>query len=451
MVLVSVLNPLSREITAKMVYYGPGLSGKTTTLQYVHSSVRPERRGQLVSLATETDRTIFFDFLPLHVEQVRGLGVRLQLYTVPGQVFYAATRKLVLNGADGVVFVADSQKRCADANLEALEGLRENLDELGLELEQFPLVFQYNKRDLDEVMDVAEMRGALNPHGAPDFETVASTGKGVLDALKAISRLTMRALSEHQPAIQSSLIDDDKQRVPRRGYVTAVDEGIVARVQSFAQAGRVASSAAPRKRVSSVHTPAEPARTAKEARAQEGSQVTMRPVMHAPDSPLPTPISPLPTPISPAPAPHSAPAAGNSLPYDGEEDAIIPRLSSKPAIAPPPASPPRLVATSLSLSFAPLWSDETADDVLEVERAIAELDYVGAVRRAVALLAELLEGLPGAPDVDLGTRAALLGLDGREYLRLSRLTSVPAEAVTHTDALFSLYLLVAARVKASAI
>ncbi|HSM94375.1 MAG TPA: GTPase, partial [Anaeromyxobacteraceae bacterium] len=196
---MSTVNPLAREISAKIVYYGPGLSGKTTSLQRVYDFVRPESRGQLISLNTEGDRTLFFDFLPLRVEQVHGLALRLQLYTVPGQVFYDATRKLVLNGADGVVFVADSQPAAHDRNLESMDNLRENLAELGIDLDAFPLVVQYNKRDLPNVLPVEALRRDLNPRGVPDFETVAERGVNVMPALKEITRLVMLDLRGRQP------------------------------------------------------------------------------------------------------------------------------------------------------------------------------------------------------------------------------------------------------------
>ncbi|HJL05440.1 MAG TPA: ADP-ribosylation factor-like protein [Polyangiaceae bacterium LLY-WYZ-15_(1-7)] len=177
------VNPLTRELLVKLVYYGPGLGGKTTSLQHVHGASPAEARGQLVSLATPVDRTLYFDFLPLRARQVRGHHVRLQLFTVPGQVYFNATRKLVLTGADGLVFVADSQPERLDANLESLENLAANLAEQGRSLDAVPLVLQLNKRDLPGVLSEDELRQALNPRGRPQFGTVATTGEGVIDAL----------------------------------------------------------------------------------------------------------------------------------------------------------------------------------------------------------------------------------------------------------------------------
>jgi mutual gliding-motility protein MglA len=183
---VAQVNPLTRELLIKLVYYGPGLGGKTTSLQRIHASSPPETRGQIVSLATPVDRTLYFDFLPLRTDSIRGHHVRLQLFTVPGQVYFNATRKLVLTGADGVCFVADSQRARMDANLESFENLAENLEGQGRNLSDIPLVFQFNKRDLPGVMSMDEMDAELNALGVPVFPTSAATGEGVLEALDAL-------------------------------------------------------------------------------------------------------------------------------------------------------------------------------------------------------------------------------------------------------------------------
>ena len=191
---MSSVNLMAREVAAKIVFYGPGLSGKTTSLRKIYETVRPAHRGEMMSIATEGDRTLFFDFLPVKVERVGDCSVRLALYTVPGQVFYNATRKLVLQGADGVVFVADSQPEAMDANRESLANLEENLFEHGIRLDRFPLVMQWNKRDLDGVLPVEALRKELNPRGVPELETSAANGRGVLDTLKAITRLVIKDL-----------------------------------------------------------------------------------------------------------------------------------------------------------------------------------------------------------------------------------------------------------------
>jgi mutual gliding-motility protein MglA len=192
---MSLVNYSTREITCKIVYYGPGRSGKTSNLQYVHAFVPEERKGPMVSLATETDRTLFFDFLPLDLGTISGFRTRMQLYTVPGQVYYNATRKLVLRGADGVVFVADSQVEQFDENIESLRNLHENLLEENVELRTFPMVLQYNKRDLPGVLPVAELDDALNFRGLPSFPAAAVSGDGVFDTLKSVSQLVLQNLS----------------------------------------------------------------------------------------------------------------------------------------------------------------------------------------------------------------------------------------------------------------
>jgi signal recognition particle receptor subunit beta len=185
------INYASKEISCKIVFYGPGLSGKTTNLQYVHKKIPPQTRGDLISLATDQDRTLYFDFLPVDIGKVHGFSTKFQLYTVPGQVYYNATRKLVLRGVDGLVFVADSQKNKMDENIESLQNLVENLSEYGYKIERIPLVLQYNKRDLPDIMPVEEMEKILNPKGLHYFEAVATTGLGVFDTLKCISKLVL--------------------------------------------------------------------------------------------------------------------------------------------------------------------------------------------------------------------------------------------------------------------
>jgi signal recognition particle receptor subunit beta len=170
------------------VYYGPGLGGKTTNLQYIYDITNPENKGKMVSLATETERTLFFDFLPIDLGQIRGLRTRFHLYTVPGQVFYDASRKLILRGVDGIVFVADSQEERLDANLESLSNLRQNLKEHGFDLMKIPYVLQLNKRDLPNIMPVEGLRRLLDVKGEPVFEATATKGEGVLETLKAVAR-----------------------------------------------------------------------------------------------------------------------------------------------------------------------------------------------------------------------------------------------------------------------
>ena len=223
---MSMINYASREINCKLVYYGPGLGGKTTNLEHVYTKVSPNARGKMISLATETERTLFFDFLPVDLGTIRGFKTRFHLYTVPGQVYYNASRKLILKGVDGVVFVADSQLERMEANIEAMQNLYDNMSQHGYDLTQIPFVIQYNKRDLPNAAPITELQAALNPgwpvedpqkqrvtadpfrsgeflvteqdgqwvERAPYFEAVAMTGEGVFDTLKAVSKLVVKTL-----------------------------------------------------------------------------------------------------------------------------------------------------------------------------------------------------------------------------------------------------------------
>jgi hypothetical protein len=191
---MSFINYSSREINCKIVYYGPGLCGKTTNLQYIYARTNPEAKGKMISLATETERTLFFDFLPLSLGEIRGFKTRFHLYTVPGQVFYDASRKLILKGVDGVVFVVDSQIERMEANIESLDNLRYNLQEQGYDLDKLPYVVQYNKRDLPSVSPIEELRELLNPTHVTEFEAVATTGFGVFNTLKAVAKLVLTEL-----------------------------------------------------------------------------------------------------------------------------------------------------------------------------------------------------------------------------------------------------------------
>ncbi len=191
---MSLINYSSREINCKIVYYGPGLGGKTTNIQYVYEKLAPETKGKLVTLATEMDRTLFFDFLPLELGEVKGFKTRFHLYTVPGQVYYNASRKLILRGVDGLVFVGDSSESRFDANIEALYNLHDNLKEYDLDLKDIPFVMQWNKRDMPDAIPVDELVEELNPEGYEHFEAVAVNGVGVFDTLKCVAKQVLRQL-----------------------------------------------------------------------------------------------------------------------------------------------------------------------------------------------------------------------------------------------------------------
>jgi len=194
---MSFINYSSKEINCKIVYYGPGLCGKTANLQFIYNKTGEDQKGKLISLATETERTLFFDFLPLALGDIKGFKVRFHLYTVPGQVFYAASRKLILKGCDGIVFVADSQIERAEANVESLDDLKINLEEHGFDMNVIPMTIQYNKRDLPNIMPVSEMEPMVNPRKVPAFEAIAPKGTGVFETLKDVARQVIFELKKN--------------------------------------------------------------------------------------------------------------------------------------------------------------------------------------------------------------------------------------------------------------
>jgi signal recognition particle receptor subunit beta len=382
---VSVINPLAREVAAKIVFHGPGLSGKTTTLAHIHSALSPARRGDIVSLATEGERTLFFDFLPVHIPREHGLSLRLQLYTVPGQVFYGATRRLVLDGADGVVFVADSQEAAQERNLESLDDLEKNLEAVGTSLEAMPHVVQYNKRDLPKLLEVGQLRRELNRYHVPDFETCASTGQGIEEMLRAIIRLVGQSLQNAESKAklrsepgQRQVFDPSRLAGPTRGEPERLDSGVTDAIASLVPGPK--------------------------SRGQRPSLELL------------------------APEPH------------GHETVEFPAH-------PPPPDVQTMRAPAVSpMSFSALWSE--SPQVLAIEQDIAAGRFAEAVHRAASNVSEILDGLLG-PQLAEGTgmRAQLLGLDGREYLELCRVASRPAATVTQLDALFAYYFLIATRIK----
>ncbi len=227
------VNPLTKEILLKIVYYGPGLGGKTTTLQHVHKTAKPEHRGKMVSLATPVDRTLYFDFLPVRLPKIGNYTLRLQLFTVPGQVHYNATRKLVLTGADGTVFVADSQQFRMDANIESLENLKDNLAEQKIDFDTQPLIFQYNKRDLKDIVSIENIERELNPGGLFAIGTCALTGEGIYQGLEQITKMVL-----HDVRNREILIHDERSTTEKLGEKIAFKkekEGILDSVKDYSE------------------------------------------------------------------------------------------------------------------------------------------------------------------------------------------------------------------------
>jgi signal recognition particle receptor subunit beta len=448
------VNPLSRELVFKIVYYGPGLGGKTTTLEHIHATAKPEHRGKLVSLATPVDRTLYFDFLPVRLPPIRGMNVRLQLFTVPGQVYFNATRKLVLTGSDGIVFVSDSQIARADANLESLDNLRDNLAEQGRNIADVPLVFQHNKRDLPDVLPIEELDRMLNRWGAPSLPASARTGLGVYEALEKITQAVLVAFESQMP--------ESVRAAAAAASFEPIEEGLATALRDASRSDRPPPSAA-------MVTRAAPSR----------AWGTM-----PPDAPIEEPIElsaaairPPPLPVTSFPetdeddAPSSArlaiaPPAEAPLLRAGETTGIDPKPRLEPASKPRPSAPPlppltargigvrpsapppampvgRTLATAVvpvsppaapkttgpageaqaapGLSFAELWPEADRALVREVEAAIAGARFAdaielcdGLVTRVLASAAHLF-GSSEAPR-DAAVVPLLLGLDGRRYL-----------------------------------
>ena len=387
------VNPHTRELVFKLVFYGPGLGGKTTTLQYIHAATRPEHRGKMVSLATPTDRTLYFDFLPVRLPRVRGMAVRLQLFTVPGQVYYAATRKLVLSGADGVVFVAASQAGRMEMNQETLEDLHGNLAEHNRSLEEVPHTFHWNKRDLGDLVSTEELDRRFNRLGAPSLGTVATRGDGVFDGLERITRLVLKAYDA-----------DPKVSIE----ATAETPG------ASASGEAAVGEAAPR-----LH--------------EDGVARVLRGMEAVPEAP--TKVSVVLPEIgaearSAVVAAASSPSSAQASPRTGG------RSSAPPAT---PHSEPRAAGV---LSFADLWPSPEREAVRQAEAMLAAQDAVNGILACDVVVTRLLAsaaGLVGTLDAprDPAVVALLLGLEGPRYLAFRTLVRAARhrEAVSMRDAL----------------
>lgn len=378
------INRLRRELLFKIVFYGPGLGGKTTTLQYIHRTTRAENRGNMVSLATDTDRTLYFDYLPVKLLKLGDMTVKLQLYTVPGQVYYAATRKLVLNGADGIVFVADSQSARLDANTESLDDLNSNLAEQGRKLSAIPHAFEWNKRDLPDLVKIEELDRRLNLFGAPAVATTATTGDGVFELLEKVSRLVVEAYRADLPPGGAKV-----EGTPL--FLDAEDVGLSGAIRDLADS--------------------RPARKPTTGRRDLGATPTA-----AAGHRSPAPVE--------APSPPQA-AAGTPSPRPDTPLQVADRLTPAPAGSAGP------------FSLAELWPASDRDTVRRAELALAAKDTATAVAVCDDLLSRVLAagsllvagaGAPGAPASqatsgrDPALVVLLLRLDGPRYLAFRSVT-----------------------------
>ena len=408
------VNPHTRELVFKIVFYGPGLGGKTTTLQYIHAATKAEHKGKMVSLATPTDRTLYFDFLPVRVPKVNGMSVRLQLFTVPGQVYYEATRKLVLSGTDGVVFVADSQASRLETNQESIEDLETSLAEHGRTLETIPHSFQWNKRDLTDLVSLEDLDLRYNKRKAPSIGTVATRGDGVFEGLERITGLVLSDYNKEDPELVRAGV--------REAFRALVD--------------------APRVREDEEPAPETVGRASRASPIPRAPVASPRPTEARP-SPRPPEVSPRAPEVSPR-APETSPrspvaALASETRVAQSSGAPAHGLSSSPR---PPSGEPR------TFSFADLFVETERDGARKVEAFLGVADAHGAVLACDGLLTRVLASAAmaaGAQDAprDPAVVANLLGCDGRVYLacRASMRSARQRELVTMKDA-FECYLFV---------
>ncbi|MFT3921744.1 MAG: ADP-ribosylation factor-like protein [Myxococcales bacterium] len=380
------VNPLTREVLIKLVYYGPGLCGKTTSLQKIHAASPPETRGKIVSLATPVDRTLYFDFMPLRVGPVHGYPVRLQLFTVPGQVYFNATRKLVLTNADGVVFVADSQRERQDANLESLQNLAANLAEQERSLDAVPHVLQYNKRDLSNILSVAELDEGLNEFRVPSFESSAARGLGVLDPLDELVRLVLLDLEKRAvfggdssgsetPRFEQAqdVLSESVSRASEEWHMSSAEQQPLRAASGLPSLPPVRMREPEHERVTEVDLVHNVQERARETHVVERSLMPPR------NSALPRPIA---SHTIPAPAPVPLPTLRTPAPA---------RLQS---LEPP--RPPQFDAVShvppksTGLTWSLLFARHQGPQVAQLESDLEIGDFRSAIMRCDALAAEIL-------------------------------------------------------------
>ncbi len=407
------VNPHTRELVFKLVFYGPGLGGKTTTLQYIHAATRPENKGKMVSLATPTDRTLYFDFLPVRVPKVNGMSIRLQLFTVPGQVYYEATRKLVLSGADGVVFVADSQSSRLETNQESLEDLETSLADHQRTLKELPHTFHWNKQDLSDLVPMDDLNRRYNKHGAPSIGTVATRGDGVFDGLERITGLVLSEYGkEDSETIRAGV---------REAFKSLVGTGTT--VEPPAQA--VASKAAPKP---SAKPDPKPDRkpSARPDPKPSGKPEKIDPVVKEREPETSTDEEPAPETVGRPLAVAAGVARSSSQ---------VPSFPSQvPSSAGSSPRPPTVEAKLFS--FIEMFADAERDTARKVELFLGIGDPHGAILASESLLTRVFASaaaMGGSEDAprDPAMVSNLLGCDGRTYLAMRGL----ARAARHREQL----------------
>ncbi len=415
------VNPHTRELVFKLVFYGPGLGGKTTTLQYIHAATRPENKGKMVSLATPTDRTLYFDFLPVRVPKVNGMSIRLQLFTVPGQVYYEATRKLVLSGADGVVFVADSQSSRLETNQESLEDLETSLADHQRTLKEVPHTFHWNKQDLSDLVSMEALNRRYNKHGAPSIGTVATRGDGVFDGLE---RITGLVLSEYGK--------EDSETI--RAGVREAFKSLVGTGTTVEPPAQTVASKPPAQAVASK-PPAQPKASAKPSAKPE----KIDPVVKERE------------PAKPVADDEVAPeTVGRPLAVAAGVARSSSQVPSFPSQVPSSAgSSPRPPTVEAKLfSFIEMFAEAERDSARKVELFLGIGDPHGAILASESLLTRVFASaaaMGGSEDAprDPAMVSNLLGCDGRTYLAMRGLARAARqrEQLTLTDA-FEFYIFV---------
>jgi signal recognition particle receptor subunit beta len=388
------VNPIDREIQLKIVYYGPGLGGKTTTLQYIHETTEPEHRGKMVSLATPVDRTLYFDYLPVRLPDIGGYTLKLQLFTVPGQVHFNATRKLVLSNADGVVFVADSQTSRADANLESFDNLLTNLADYKIDAEKFPIVFQYNKRDLENIELVEVLDASLNKKGRPALGTCAIRGDNIYEGLELITKEVLRDLKRRDVLARGEKPVENE--VEKSIDFKRRDFGLSDRVKEYSE--------------NTIRFPME--RSLKQASEE----------LRGDDEPLvSSPPQSIDRPTIPAPLALSEKVSSEQKRSSGGVNVEAPHIAESKSKTP-----------SLPFSFAELWPEADRPRAGVIEHAIAKKELNDAIKLIRKELDRIIAfHRQSVPNSSERTVLALLGLDGREYLEIARFCISDAREVTH--------------------
>jgi signal recognition particle receptor subunit beta len=445
--MVSV-NPIDREIQLKLVYYGPGLGGKTTTLQHIHKTTDPGRRGKMVSLATPVERTLYFDYLPLRLPPIGGFTLKLQLFTVPGQVHFNATRKLVLSNADGVVFVADSQVSRLDANLESLDNLVSNLESYNLDPDEFPVVYHYNKRDLEEIMTIEALEKALNKRGCPSLGTCALTGENVYQGLELITKEVLRDLKQRDVLARQ---DRPTPVAPEDKIVFKKTEaGLSSQVQAISERLASTSVSSPPETVEDETTIQTNISVHEDAAHEDAARATadLSDSTSSPAPPFSADRPTIPAPFALTEKVASEKERSQRTRLRGDEtgevrigDDTDARGEDTAKVFTGADADKKSVSSFTGykvspFSFSPLWPESSRSRAIEIEAAVSRGRYKDAIRLVSHELDIIITRQSrGLPKSSAETIIALLGLDGRQYIEITKLAISPETNLSRKAAL----------------